>query len=156
MTRRAFSRLALFAGLVLAPCGPAFAQAAGEGVMADVLVRQIQRGDLLTERDFAPEEVSAGQARGAVSAEQAAGLEAARTLRSGSPVRARDLAEPRLVRRGQPVTIILRSGALSISATGRALADGALGDPVRVFSEATNQTLDGVVESSGRVRISAG
>lgn len=124
--------------------------------MADVLVRQIQRGDLLTERDFAPEEVSAGQARGAVSAEQAAGLEAARTLRSGSPVRARDLAEPRLVRRGQPVTIILRSGALSISATGRALADGALGDPVRVFSEATNQTLDGVVESSGRVRISAG
>ncbi|GAB5352455.1 hypothetical protein TMRH483_01042 [Qipengyuania sp. 483] len=124
--------------------------------MADVLVRQIQRGDLLAERDFASEKVTAGQARGTVSAKEAAGLEAKRTLRSGSPIRASDLTEPRLVRRGQPVTIILRSGALSISATGRALADGALGDPVRVFSEATNQTLDGVVESSGRVRLSAG
>ena len=72
------------------------------------------------------------------------------------PVRASDLTEPRLVRRGQPVTIVLRSGALSITATGRALADGALGEPVRVFSEATNQTLDGVVESDGRVRVSAG
>ncbi|WP_010410992.1 flagellar basal body P-ring formation chaperone FlgA [Citromicrobium sp. JLT1363] len=156
MARQALIRLALVAGLVLAPCGPAFAQSAGEGVEADVLTRSIQRGEVLSARDFAPEQISAGQARGSISAEEAAGFEARRPLRSGMPVRASDLTEPRLVRRGQPVTLILRSGALSISATGRALADGALGEPVRVFSEATNQTLDGVVESAGRVRVSAG
>ncbi|GAB5349248.1 flagellar basal body P-ring formation chaperone FlgA [Alteriqipengyuania sp. 357] len=156
MTRRSLSLWLALAGIALVPAGPAFAQAAGEGVVADVLTRQIQRGDLLSERDFAAEEISAGQARGAMSAQEAAGLEARRTLRSGMPVRASDLAEPRLVRRGEPVTIVLLSGALSITATGRALADGAQGDVVRVFSEATNQTLTGVVEPDGRVRVAAG
>lgn len=147
---------ALLLGLATLPGGSLAAQAAGAGVVADILTRPIQRGDLLSEHDFVPQEIAAAQARGIVSAQQAAGLEARRTLRSGVPVRASDLTEPRLVRRGEPVTITLRSGGLTISAIGRALADGALGEPVRVFSEATNQTLDGVVESAGRVRVIAG
>ena len=88
MAGQAILRIAMLAGLALAPCGPAHAQTGGEGVVADVLVRPIQRGDLLTERDFAPEELSAGQARAALSAEEASGLEARRPLRSGMPVRA--------------------------------------------------------------------
>ena len=95
------------------------------------------------------------QARSVLTAEEADGLEARRTLREGRPVRASDLAEPRLVKRGEPVKISLRDGALTISAIGRALGDAALGERVRVFSEATNQTLDGVVEGAGVVRILA-
>lgn len=124
-------------------------------VSADVLVRTIQRGDVVTANDFASEEIPGSRARGALSAQDADGMEARRTLRTGMPVRSGDLTEPRLVRRGEPVTISIRNGALSITAHGRALGDGALGEPVRVFSETTNHTFDAVVEGTGAVRIAA-
>tara|TARA_R100001129_G_scaffold171256_1_gene141326 strand:- start:120 stop:590 length:471 start_codon:yes stop_codon:yes gene_type:complete len=155
MGRRLFFTAPLLAGLALIPYGPLCAQSTGDAVVADVLARTIQRGDLVSERDFAVDEIPAARARGVVSAQEAAGLEARRTLREGMPVRASDLAEPRLVKRGEPVKITLREGALTISVMGRALGDGAMGEQVRVFSEATNQTLDGVVEGSGTVRILA-
>ena len=155
MARRSLSSLIVLASLVLVPGGPALAQAAGGDVAADVLSRTVQRGEMLSAHDFVSKVLPGAQARGAVRADAADGLEARRTLRSGMPVRASDLAEPRLVKRGEPVTIVLQTGALSITAAGRALADGALGEPVRVFSEATNQTLNGVVEDTGRVRVAA-
>lgn len=155
MGRRLLFTAPLLAGLALIPYGTLYAQSTGDGVVADVLARTIQRGDLVSERDFAAGEVTAAQARGIVSAQDAAGLEARRTLREGMPVRASDLAEPRLVKRGEPVKISLREGVLTISVLGRALSDGAMGEQVRVFSEATNQTLDGVVEGAGTVRILA-
>ena len=155
MARRFLLTAPLLAGLALLPCGALHAQSAGDGAVADVLTRPIQRGDLLSERDFAPEEVTAALARGSLSAQQAAGMEARRTLRAGQPVRASDLAEPRLVKRGETVKISVREGALTITAMGRALGDAALGEQVRVFSEATNQTLQGVVEDAGTVRVLA-
>ena len=155
MARLTFLTAPVLAGLALLPSGVLHAQNAADGAVADVLTRQIQRGDLVSERDFASEEVTAAQARGSLSAQQAAGMEARRTLRAGLPVRASDLAEPRLVKRGEAVKINLREGALTITAMGRALGDAALGEQVRVFSEATNQTLQGVVEGAGNVRVLA-
>ncbi len=155
MARHLLFTAPLLAGLALVPCGSLAAQDTGNGVVADVLARTIQRGDVVSARDFAAGEITAAQARSVLTAEEADGLEARRTLREGMPVRASDLAEPRLVKRGEPVKISLRDGALTISAIGRALGDAALGERVRVFSEATNQTLDGVVEGAGVVRILA-
>lgn len=64
------------------------------------------------------------------------------------------VAAPKLVRRGQPVTVAIRSGALTITAHGRALADGRAGDMVRVVTS-SSRTLEGVVEASGAVRVAA-
>lgn len=61
----------------------------------------------------------------------------------------------RLVRRGEPVTLRLRRGSLTIATTGRALTDGALGARVRVLALATRRTLEGVVEGPGEVRLVA-
>ena len=71
------------------------------------------------------------------------------------PVRTYDLIRAQIVKRGEPVTIAVRSGALSITAQGKALASGAQGDAVRVVNLATNRTLDGVVDAPGIVRITA-
>lgn len=155
MAMRALLAISLLAGAPLLFGGPLGAQTASQTVAADVLVRSIGRGEVLSERDFVSEELSPAQARGFLPMQEAAGLEARRPLRSGSPVRNGDVTEPRAVRRGEPVTIRLRTGALTISAPGRALGDAALGEPVRVFSESTKQTLDAFVESAGVVRISA-
>jgi len=155
MVRRLLLRAPLLAALALVPAGALHAQTTGDGVVADVLTRVVQRGEIVSTRDFVAEEITAAQARGTITAQEAAGLEARRTLREGMPIRASDLTEPRLVKRGEPVKITLREGALTIGAIGRALGDGALGERVRVFNEATNQTLDGIVEATGVVSILA-
>lgn len=151
------ARSVLFAALAsaLLPAMPLFAQAAAPMVPTDVLARTVQRGEVLDVGDFTTIDMPVTQARDTVSAKDAEGRETRRILRSGLPVRATDLAEPRLILRGDPVTIRLRSGALTISAAGRALGDAARGRPLRVFNEATNQTLDAIAEAAGIVRVTA-
>lgn len=63
-------------------------------------------------------------------------------------------AAPKLVRRGQPVALTIRSGALTITAQGRALSDGREGDLVRVVTP-SSRTTHGIVDASGAVRIAA-
>jgi flagella basal body P-ring formation protein FlgA len=58
-----------------------------------------------------------------------------------------------LVKRGEPVSLTIRSGTLLIRAQGRALSDGRRGDLVRVVALPTSRTLDGVVEANGAVRL---
>ncbi|RJF85748.1 flagellar basal body P-ring formation chaperone FlgA [Sphingomonas cavernae] len=145
-------RLFLSAVLVAAP-GALHAQVAPATVDTPVLVRVIEKGEPISPGDFAVEPRPASVARGAIAPIEAAGLEAARRLMAGAPVRAADLAKPQMVRRGEAVTIALRSGALSITTAGRALSGGGKGDPVRVVSLSTNRTLDAVIEGSSRVRV---
>ena len=80
--------------------------------------------------------------------EPVAKLATAKPEPGGKPV----LAE-RLVRRGEPVTLRLRDGAITIVTAGRALGDGARGARVRVIALATRRTLEGVVEGPGEIRI---
>ena len=96
---------------------------------------------------------TAAQGRGALSADAAAGKEATRNLPAGSVVRATDVIAPRLVRRGEPVSVTVRSGPLAIATPGRALGSGGAGDLVRVVILATNRTLDGIVDAPGKVRV---
>lgn len=130
-------------------------QAVPATVEVSVLTRAVDKGELLRVEDFGPASLPASQARGAVAPADAAGREAVRLLRSGSPVRATDLATPRVVRRGDAVTIFVVNEALRITASGRALGDAGQGEPVRVLNLSTNRTLDGVADASGQVRVFA-
>ncbi|MET1754375.1 flagellar basal body P-ring formation chaperone FlgA [Novosphingobium sp. RD2P27] len=128
------------------------AQAVPTAVETPVLARIVERGEIVSIDDFTVEALPASQGRGAISPKAANGMEAARRLGAGSVVRASDVIAPRLVRRGEPVTIYVRSGALLISTTGRSLDNGAMGDRIRVVANSTNRTLDAEVEGSGAVR----
>jgi flagella basal body P-ring formation protein FlgA len=120
-----------------------------------VLDHAIDKGTLIAATDFTVAQLPPAQVRGALRARDAAGMEAARALAPGAIVRASDIIRPQLVRRGAAVTIELRDTNLLISTSGRALANGALGDSVRVVTDATNHTLTGVVARDGVVRIAA-
>lgn len=147
-------RLFLSAALAAASSAAA-AQPVPALVDTPVLIRTVEKGALLSAADFTTEPRPARAAQTAVSATEVSGMEAARRLMTGAPVRAADLVRAQQVRRGEPVTIALRSGGLLITTAGRALSGGAVGDPVRVVSLGTNRTLDGVIEESGRVRVTA-
>lgn len=122
------------------------------GTPLPVLAHDVARGDLLGASDFVLEERPAPMLPIAGPA-QILGKEALRMLPAGTLVRAADVAEPRLVKRGEPVTISFRSGTLLIRAQGRALGDGRRGDLVRVVAVPTSRTLDGIVVGSGAVRL---
>ena len=142
------------ASILILPLAAALQAAAPAAVETPVLARTIDRGELIAAGDFTVEERTPGQARGALPIDAAAGMEANRRLAAGHVVRSGDVISPRLVRRGEPVTIYVRSGALTITASGRALGNAGAGDTVRVVAS-TNRTLDGVVEGAGAVRVSA-
>jgi flagellar basal body P-ring formation protein FlgA len=131
------------------------AAAPADDVQVAVLARPVAKGERIEAGDFAVETRTPAAARGALSIEGAAGMEAARNLPAGNIVRSSDVMRPQLVRRGEPVSIRIVSGTLVITATGRALSGGSQGEPVRVVTNATSRTLDGIVEGSGTVRIAA-
>lgn len=135
------------------PVAGATARPAGEPT--PVLVRTVERGQVLSATDFQTVRIAPAIAHGALIPSEAAGQEATRRLAAGAPVRAGDVAPARLVRRGEAVTIALVSGALRITSPGRALSDAGMGEPVRVLNIATSRTLDGIAAASGEVRITA-
>ncbi len=69
------------------------------------------------------------------------GLEARRRLPAGRPIRRDDVGPPRLVRRGEAVTVVYRRGALELLLTARALEDGGLGEVVRLINPDSRRSL---------------
>ncbi|HEY0942756.1 MAG TPA: flagellar basal body P-ring formation chaperone FlgA [Steroidobacter sp.] len=65
-----------------------------------------------------------------------------------------DMLQPDvLVRRGQQVTLIAANGPVQIRAQGEALTEGAADERVRVRNVSSLKVVEGVVESSGIVRV---
>jgi flagella basal body P-ring formation protein FlgA len=145
----------LFLILLLAAAAPVLAEPAPgvATVSVTVLARPLDAGTLIGSGDLTTAQLPAPQARGGLDAAALVGREAARRLNAGQPLRAYDVAAPQLVRRGQPVSIVVRRDNLVITAAGRALAGGAKGEAVRVQNSLSSAVIDAEVESAGVVRI---
>lgn len=89
------------------------------------------------------------------SASDLIGLETRKVIYEGQTLRRADLVSPAMVERNQLVTIFFQKGGLRIMAQGRSLSRGARGDAVRVMNLASRQTLPGIVEPDGTIRIGA-
>ena len=120
---------------------------------ADVLARQVARGAILQADDFERRALPVSQAGLALRAVDAVGSQARRALPAGTALRAGDIGAPFLVRRGEPVRLVVETGNLRVSAPGRALSDGASGAAVRAVNLATGRTLDGTVAGSGMIAV---
>lgn len=78
-----------------------------------------------------------------------------RAVRPGKTLFSNDVALPVVVEKGSIVTMIVSTGALSLSASGRALEDGGDGDTIRVMNVKSKQTVDAKVLNSGQVQVSS-
>jgi flagellar basal body P-ring formation protein FlgA len=77
-------------------------------------------------------------------------------LRAHEPVRESDTRPPIVVARNSTVTIMLQTGALTLTAQGRASEDGAKGDTIRVVNLQSKKTIEAVVSGPDRVTIYPG
>lgn len=123
-----------------------------------VLSTRVGRRTVITANDLDWVEVDAMRLDSAVihDASSIVGMTPRRGIVPNTPIRDHDLAAPIIVSRGDRITMIVRHGSLALSAQGRALEDGARGQTIRVMNIDSNQTVEGVVDASGQVRVLAG
>ncbi len=81
------------------------------------------------------------------------GMLAKRTLAATTVLTPQMLQAPKLVRRGERVTLIAENGRLKVRMTGEALSDGASGDLIRVRTSGSRRIIDGRVVSQGVVKV---
>ena len=80
------------------------------------------------------------------------GKEAKRNISMGEPFKTSLLDAPTAVKRGEMVTLESMAGSIKVSSTGTALADGRIGQTIRVRNNSSERIISGVVMSQGLVQ----
>ncbi|HXL70415.1 MAG TPA: flagellar basal body P-ring formation chaperone FlgA [Rhizomicrobium sp.] len=142
--------LALFALLPL----PSLAVATQDaGVRVVVPVHDIPRGQTISESDltYATLPGNAMMAGVVTSVTVAKDMEARRMLRAGEAFRSDDVRRPIVVTKGETVTMLFNAPGVELTATGRAMGEGGVGDTVMVQNPASFRMINGVVSAPGTV-----
>lgn len=136
-------------GLIPALLALALATEAMAGAVTPV--RAIRAQSVLDPADLTEIDETVPGALGAI--EEAAGLEARVTLYPGRPILASQVGPPALVERNQVVRMVFLRGSLAISAEGRALDRGGVGEAVRVMNLSSRQIVSGAVAADGSIEV---
>lgn len=120
-----------------------------------VLKSSLRKGDIIAQNDVEYTEIVDTSIRGDVilNADDLVGKTPRQSITAGSVIKANDLDVPLAVKRGDLVTMIFERGSLQLSAMGKALQNGAIGDAVRVVNTESNRTIEGIVSRNGQVKI---
>ncbi len=81
------------------------------------------------------------------------GMTPRRMAQHGKPILDNTIQSPRMVRRGDTVTMTLQSGPLTLTARAKALEDGAKGDIIRVVNLNSNRTIEAEVSADREVAV---
>lgn len=76
-----------------------------------------------------------------------------RFLLAKKPIRKSDIRPPQMIKRGQKIMIIHEQGPLTLSALGRSMETGSMGDLIRVVNMDSNKALTGEIIGDGLVAI---
>lgn len=120
-----------------------------------VFNRSIMPGEQITADDIEWIEYPAKRLsnRAIVSAEQLIGMTVRRAVRSDKPINTNEVTPPVAVEKGEAVTMLVRTNAMILTANGRALENGGIGDIIRVLNSKSRLTVDAKVVRSGQVEI---
>lgn len=142
--------LILIAAAVLMRASSAFAAT----VRVVVPAHDIARGDTLGESDltFATVDGNALMSGVPTRIEEVKGMQARRVLSAGQPFRTQDVRRPIVVNKGETVTMQFSAPGVELSAMGRAMSEGGIGDTVTVQNPASYRMVSAIVVAPGTVR----
>jgi flagellar basal body P-ring formation protein FlgA len=148
MIRRFHAILMLTLLSVLA--GPALADG---GVRIVVPARDIPRGEIITDSDLTYATVAGNALMAGTVTNFAAvkNMEARRMLHAGAPLRGDDVRRPVVVSKGQTVTMLFRAPGVELTAMGRSMGEGGVGDTVTVQNPSSYQMITGLITGPGTV-----
>jgi flagella basal body P-ring formation protein FlgA len=154
MTRKILIVLGLFVALpaLLLLAGSAFANT----VKIVVPAHDIARGDVIAESDLTYATVDGKALMSGVPTrmDEVKGMQARRVLSAGQPFRGEDVRRPIVVTKGQTVTMQFSAPGVELTAMGRAMSEGGIGDTVTVQNPASYRMISAVVTAPGAVRAS--
>ena len=121
-----------------------------------VLSTRLRRGDIIGEDDIQWIEWPVSRlAMGTVTDDSdLLGFALRRSLTPGQPVRERDIEEPVVVAKGSTVMLVYRTAVMVMSASGKALDDGAMGATIRVLNSHSKMVVEATVEGGSVVSVS--
>jgi len=126
-------------------------------VFGDVMVakKQLVKGRVLAQTDIKMEKRDlAGLPHGYIDEMTSSiGLKIKRRVTAGTVLTPSMLKKPRIVNRGQKITIWASTGRMQVRMEGKALAHGAAGDRIRVMNLKSQKKLEGVITQKGEVKI---
>jgi flagella basal body P-ring formation protein FlgA len=142
--------LMLVGAAVLMQASSAFAAT----VRVVVPVHDIARGDTIGESDltFATVDGDALMSGVPTKMEEVKGMQARRVLSAGRPFRGEDVRRPVVVTKGQTVTMQFAAPGVELTAMGRAMSEGGVGDTVTVQNPASYRMVSAIVVAPGTVR----
>ncbi len=125
--------------------------------MVPMLARMVTPGEVITQQDIAWNEYPAKRLnRNSVLDQQSLiGQTVRRPLQPGQALRVNDIMAPVVVEKGSLVTMTIQSGALTLSASGRALEAGGDGDMIRVMNIKSTHRVEAEVISPGLVKVTS-
>ena len=120
-----------------------------------VLKNTLRNGDMIGMNDIEMVDFFTAEIQGntMLKAEDVIGMTPRRMTMAGKPINAVDLQSPKLVDRGQGVTIIFKAGPLNLTAMGKALQAGARGDVIHVVNNSSNRTVDAIISGEREVTV---
>jgi len=145
-----FLRLLFFISALLMAY-PAFADT---GMRVVVPNRDIARGETLSESDLVYGTIPSTNVFSGIATSMDAlkGMEARRMLRSGEIVRTDDVRHPLVVAKGSIVTMTFEAPGVTLTASGRAMGEGGVGDTITVQNPASFRQISAIVTGPGAVR----
>lgn len=119
------------------------------------LAATLKAGTVLTAADIEMKRVPLDYAdrNGVDTAEDLIGKELKRSGRAGLMLKAADVMERLTVRRNTQVTVLLKTGPMTLTVVGQSLGDASAGQPVQVMNTVTKKILNGVAMADGTVAI---
>ncbi|MEQ8232533.1 MAG: flagellar basal body P-ring formation chaperone FlgA [Gammaproteobacteria bacterium] len=123
-----------------------------------VAARPLARGHVVSadDLDTARQRVDLARHDYLVDPANAVGQVTRRSIGVGQMLGAAQLERPHVVRRGDQVTLSSGGQAVSVSVRGTALADGSVGERIRVRNLSSKRVVEGVVTAAGAVVVQAG
>ncbi len=120
-----------------------------------VASRQLQKGAVLTASDIKLKKTDVAKLHyGFFEAlKDGTGKKLKRRILAGAVLTPAMLKNPQLISRGQQVSIVARSGRMVVRMKGKALANGAVGERIKVKNIKSGKKLEGVVTPSGEVKV---
>ncbi len=125
----------------------------GQSAFADMVAptHTIRANSIVTERDV---QLIVGNRSDAFDRlEDVIGQEARVVLYPGRPILFSSVGPPALVERNQIVSVEFKRVGLTISAEGRALERGGVGDRIRIMNLTSRLTVFGYVQENGAVAV---
>lgn len=115
--------------------------------------RNVNMGEILSASDLVWSDGAVAPLDAVADAEQAIGKAAKRPLRMGAAAAQHDLGAPRVIKRDEMVQVAFAEEGVSLTLTGKALGDAAVGEAVSVLNPSSRKVLEATASGPGRALV---